>query len=125
MARWSLCVLLLMPLSFVAQKKDEAKVILAQPFGVAPGKTTKVVLRGLKLDGAKEVRVGKGAVKLLKKGKVPVPQMMEAAQVGDTQVEIELTPPQDATGEIEVSVVVSDKESATRKVLIDRVAPVA
>src|SRR5262245_26321915 len=76
-----LCALLLAPLSVaVAQKKDkpkdQPKVILAQPFGVAPGKATKLTLRGLKLDNAKEVRAGKGTIKLLKKGKVAVPQQM-------------------------------------------------
>jgi hypothetical protein len=124
-------MLLLVPLSVaVAQKKDkpkdEAKVILAQPFGVAPGKTTKLTLRGLKLDGAKEVKASKGTAKLLKKGKVAVPQMMEAKDVGDSQVEAELTLPADVTGEeVEVTVVVSDEVKATRKVFIDRTPPVA
>src|SRR5205823_2087388 len=95
---------------------DPAKVILARPFGVAPGKTTKLTLRGLKLENAKEVKASKGTVKLLKKGKVPVPQMMEAAAVGDSQVEAELTLPADVSG---------DDVEVTGKVLIDRTPPVA
>lgn len=126
-----LSLLLLVPLSVaVAQKKDkpkdQTKVILAQPFGVAPGKTTKLTLRGLKLENAKEVSVSKGTIKLLKKGKVAVPQQMEAASVGDSQVEAELTLPDDVAGdEVEVTVVVSDDVKASRKVQIDRTAPVA
>src|SRR3954469_1220594 len=114
MRSFLLCVLLLGPLSVaVAQKKNKAraepKVILAQPFGAAPGKATKLTLRGLKLENAKEVKASKGAVKLLKKGKVAVPQMMDAASVGDSQVEAELTLPGDVAGdEVEVTVVVSD-----------------
>ena len=55
MRAYLLCLLLLAPLpAAVAQKKDKPKdgpkVFLAQPFGVAPGKTTKLTLRGLKLD---------------------------------------------------------------------------
>ena len=32
--------------------KDQPKVLVANPLGLVPGKTTKVVLRGLKLDTA-------------------------------------------------------------------------
>ena len=131
MRRILLCLMLLAPLPVaVAQKKDkpkdQAKVILAQPFGAAPGKTTKLTLRGLKLEDAKEVKASKGTVKLLKKGKVAVPQMMEAKDVGDSQVEAELTLPADAAGDdVELTVVVSDELKATRKVFIDRTPPVA
>jgi hypothetical protein len=132
MRHFLLCVLLLAPLASVAQqkkdkgKKDQAKVILARPFGVAPGKTTKVVLRGLKLENAKELRVSKGTIKLLKKGKAAVPQQMDAASVGDSEVEADLTLPGDVAGdEVEVTVEVSDELKASRKLLIDRVAPVA
>src|SRR4051812_42766416 len=98
MRRFLLCLLLLSPLpAAVAQKKDkpkdQPKVILAQPFGVAPGKATKLTLRGLKLDAAKEVRVAKGSVKLLKKGKAAVPKDLEAARVGDSTVDVEVTLP--------------------------------
>src|SRR3954453_18173207 len=114
MRRLLLCVLMLAPLSAaVAQKKDkdkakdQPKIILARPFGVAPGKATKLTLRGLKLENAKEVRASKGTVKLLKKGKAPVPQQMEAASVGDSQVEVELTLPADVSGDdVEVTVAV-------------------
>jgi hypothetical protein len=131
MRRLLLCVLMLAPLSDASQKKDkdkakdQPKIILARPFGAAPGKATKLTLRGLKLENAKEVRASKGTVKLLKKGKAPVPQQMEAASVGDSQVEVELTLPADVSGDdVEVTVVVGDA-TATRKVFVDRVAPVA
>jgi hypothetical protein len=87
-------VLLLLPLPLAQPKKpapkDLPKVLLATPFGVVPGKTSKLMLRGLKLDSAKEVRVvPKGSVKLLKKSKAPPPPQQDAERVGDSVVEVE------------------------------------
>lgn len=119
-------ILLPMPLLLAQGKKpkpkDEPKVILARPFGVVPGKTTKLTLRGLKLEKAKEVKINpKGSVKLLKKGKVGVPQQMEAARVGDSEVEVEITLPQDTPGnDIELTVITPDGAKAVRKVILDR-----
>lgn len=131
MRPYLLCLLLLAPLpAAVAQKKDKPKeapkVILCQPFGVAPGKSAKLVLRGLKLDTAKEVKIAKGEIKLTKKGKAGVPQQMEASRVGDSTAEAEVTLPADVAGdEVELTVVAGDDSSATHKVRIDRVAPIA
>jgi hypothetical protein len=74
-------------------KKEPAAVKIVVPLAVAAGATTKVTVRGLKLDEASEIKTGKGKaqVKLTGKGKATVPNMMDAAAVGDTQVEIELT----------------------------------
>jgi hypothetical protein len=76
-------------------KKDAPKVLLAEPLGVPVDKPTKVTLRGLKLDAATEVRWADpkvtAMVKILNKGKAAVPDKMDAARVGDTQVEVEVT----------------------------------
>ncbi|HKB34854.1 MAG TPA: hypothetical protein VKD72_00275, partial [Gemmataceae bacterium] len=133
MRTFVLPLLLLLPIPFaLAQEKkkdgpkNDPKVILAQPFGLPPGKTTKLALRGLKLDGVKEVKVApKGSVKLLKKGKVAVPQMMEADRVGDTQVEVEVTLPADANADVELTVVNADGKTAVRKMFLDKKPPVA
>jgi hypothetical protein len=103
------------------------KVLLALPFGVKPGATTKITLRGLKLDNLKEVRIApKGTVKLLKKGKAAVPAQMEAARVGDSEVEVEVTLPADTPGEaVQVVAVGPEGESTPHAVLIDRMPPVA
>ena len=74
-------------------KKEPAAVKIVVPLAVAAGATTKVTIRGLKLDQASEVKTGndKAQVKLTSKGKATQPNMIDAAAVGDTQVEIELT----------------------------------
>jgi hypothetical protein len=123
-------VLLLLPLPLlVAQPKqpmpkDQPKVLMALPFGIAPGKTSKLVLRGLKLDTATEVRLaGKGSVKLLKKSKAAVPAQQDAGRVGDSQVEVEVALPADVMGDrVELTVVTPAGSSAAHKVLIDRAA---
>ena len=54
--------------------KDRPKIIVAGPLGLKPGKPTKLLLRGLKLDEATEIRLHdpKGSAKILSKGKAPV-----------------------------------------------------
>ncbi len=109
------------------EKKDGPQVIVAVPLGVAPGKTTKVMLRGLKLDAATEVRVGtaKATAKVVGKGKATVPNMQEAKHVGDTQVEAEVTLPADAEeGTVELTVVTPAGVSAPHKLLVEKTIPV-
>jgi len=106
--------------------KDEPKVLMSLPFGVKPGGASRVTLRGLKLDGAKEVRVApKGTAKLLKKGKSPPPPQMTADKVGDSQVEVELTVPADSPGDtVQVVVVGPTGQSKPHPVRIDRTPPI-
>ena len=122
--------LLVLPALALAQPKqpdpkDAPRVLMALPFGVAPGKATKVTLRGLKLDAAKEVRFEdkavKGTIKLSSKGKTGVPKDMEAARVGDTQVEIEITVPDGVAGDtVSLVVVTPGGDSMPHKLLLDR-----
>ncbi len=124
---------LLLPVSLLLAQpkkpaaKDQPKVLMAAPFGVAPGKTSKLTLRGLKLDSAKEVRVApKGSVKVLKKSKAPPPPQQDAARVGDSVLEVELALPADVPGEhVELTVVTPAGASAAHRALIDRTPPVA
>jgi hypothetical protein len=76
-------------------QKDKPAVKLAVPLAAAAGATTKVTLRGARLDEASDVRCKNddAQIKLVKKGKAAVPNMLDAAAIGDTQVEIELTLP--------------------------------
>ena len=109
--------------------KDAPRVLMAMPFGVAPGKATKVTLRGLKLDAAKEVRFAdkatKGTIELLTKGKAGVPPQMEAARVGDTQVEIEITLPAGVAGDsVALVVTTPGGDTVPHKLLLDRKAVV-
>jgi hypothetical protein len=129
MHRVLLVVLVLSPVVTAQPKKpmpkDQPKVLMATPFGLSPGKTSKLALRGLKLEGAREVRIApKGSVKLLKKSKVPVPPQQEASRAGDSQVEVEVTLPADLPGETILLTVVTATGTGTHKVLIDRTPPV-
>src|SRR5688572_8225481 len=82
-------------------KKDQPKVIVAVPLSVSPGATTKVTIRGLKIDTATEVRLQTATAKLLKTAKTPVPNNQEPTRLGDSLVEIEVTLPADLpSGEI-------------------------
>jgi hypothetical protein len=106
------------------EAKDLPKVVVAFPMGLAPGKETKIVLRGLKLDEVTEVRLHdpKGSsVKVVGKGKAPPPGKEEAARVGDTQLEIQATlSPEFPGGVIPVSVVTPAGESPVHPLLVDR-----
>ncbi len=111
MSRLSLAVLL-MPVLLAQPKKPEPKdaprVLVALPLGLAPATSSKITLRGQRLDTVSEVRLpgAKGSVKLLKKGKIAVPNMQKPEKVGDSEVQIELTLPVDvAEGTLAVEVV--------------------
>jgi hypothetical protein len=101
--------------------KDGPKAVLALPLGIPAGASTRVILRGRKLDTASAVRCtdDKVAVKVLSKGKANVPNQMDAAQVGDTQVEVEVTVPADFTGDALLIVVTPAGESPPHRVLVD------
>ncbi|HZT81060.1 MAG TPA: PPC domain-containing protein [Gemmataceae bacterium] len=97
------------------------------PLGAAPGKATKLTVRGHKLDAATAVRFpdSKATGKVLSKGKAPVPNMQDAKQVGDTQVEIEVTLPADGLGETVSFVVLTPAgETPPHRLLVDGQPPV-
>ena len=95
------------------KKKDEDKgprVTMVSPLAVAPGAAATLKVRGLRLAEATEVRppeakpAGKAVIK--SQGKAEMSQGLEAAEVGDTQVEVELTvPPETPPGALAVVVV--------------------
>ena len=101
----------LLPLLLVAphslgQPKDKPKDPPPKPlyslqFAADPGKTTKLTVRGVRLDTATEVRLGepKSTGKIGGKGrKTPIPTQMSAEVVGDTEIDIEVTLPADVPG---------------------------
>ena len=75
--------------------KKAPQIIVMTPLGAAVGSTTKVTLRGLRLDTVSEVRCREPGVgiKVLSKGKVGVPNQMDPNKLGDTQVEVEIKIP--------------------------------
>jgi hypothetical protein len=106
--------------------KSEPRVLFAIPLGAAPGKTSKLTLRGNGLDNAKDVKIldGKGSVKILSKGKAGVPDK-NPDKVGDTQIEIELKLNDKLTGDsVSLVVVTPNGETKPHAVLIEMVLPV-
>jgi Bacterial pre-peptidase C-terminal domain len=101
-----LCACSLWPLVLLAAQvtkpdpKDQPRILVSVPLGVTPGKTTKVTLRGLKLDTATALRFADARVagKILSKTKVAVPTQQEPARLGDTQIEAEIIVPADLKG---------------------------
>lgn len=92
----------------VQAEKPQPHVLVAAPCCVAAGATTRLVLRGLQLDQASEVRLVErgGTVRLLSQDKAPLPAKQDANRVGDTQVEIELSLALDAApGTVSLEVV--------------------
>lgn len=92
------------PPAHAQEKKDDAKndtprVVLVAPLGVPAGSTATVKVRGVRLADATAVKFPDAkppiTATVKSKGKAELPQGMDAAQVGDTQVEVELTVPGD------------------------------
>jgi hypothetical protein len=100
-----------------AKPENLPKVAVAIPMAVVVGTTTKIVLRGKKLDTATEVRCPSSAVKvkLLKKGTAG-----DIARVGNTQAEIEVSLPADfADSTIALTVVSATGVSNSHRILVD------
>jgi len=109
-----------------AQQKP-AQLVLADPFVVQAGKQTKVTLRGLRLEGVTAVRCHepKSLARLLgKPTKAGVdPKLLN--QLGDMQIEIEVTAAPDSVGsDVSVSVVTSAGESLPLRLLVEDGSPV-
>lgn len=102
-------------------------VQLANPVGVLPGTTGKVLLRGFRLDETKEVKCsdGKSRAKVLGARNADNLNQQDAKKVGDRQVEIELTVPADApAGELGLTVVTPKGESAPFQLYVGGEFPV-
>ena len=102
MRRALLLLVVAAPLAAQDAKKPDAKdplrVVCAVPLAVAPGFKGKVLLRGVKLDEATEVRAGdpRAKVKLVGKPKKSAgPKGYPAERVGDSEAEVELELPKD------------------------------
>ncbi len=101
--------------------KAPPKVAMCAPLAVPIDATTKVIVRGWGLEGAKEIRSSSPqvAVKIIASGKAPIPNKQDAKQIGDTQVELEVVVAKDTqAGEVELTVVQPDGESQPHKLLL-------
>lgn len=117
-------------------KPNERPVVLMTiPLAIPRGSTTRVTLRGQRLDGATMVKsLTPGVeVKIVGQGNAAVPNTLKSERVGDRQIEVELTVPAiDATkpdgaggaGEVELVVVTPKGESKPFAVLVGGEFPV-
>ncbi len=105
--------------------KMEPRVIFTVPLGAAPGKTTRITIRGSNLDDAKEVKLqgAQGSVKILSKGKAAVPDK-NPEKVGDTQIEIELKLAAKPDQPVALIVVTPAGETKPHPILVETVLPV-
>lgn len=104
------------------------QVLLAVPLGAVTGQTTKIILRGQRLEGATEVcaRNAEVQAKVLSSAKADPPNGLSADQVGDTQVEIEVTIPEAMDcREVALRVTTPTGESEPLKIPVDQVSPTA
>lgn len=73
--------------------KEVPRIAMCSPLFVAAKPTSKVVIRGWKIEAASEVVCDSPhvAIKILSKGAAAVPNKQDAKQIGDQQIEIEVT----------------------------------
>jgi hypothetical protein len=107
------------------EKKAVPRVVVVVPLGAAPGKTTKLTIRGSALDKATEVKVegGKGTAKIVGKGPAPVPDK-NPDKVGDTQVVADVTLEKVEGASVTLVVVTPDGETKPHPLLVEAQLPV-
>ncbi len=95
---------------------------------VEPGKTTKLVVRGLRLDSATGIQMQepKSSAKLIGKAKkVPVPANATPDQQGDSEIEIEITLPKEVVGHVvPFSVIGPGGESKPHQLIVKDDTPI-
>lgn len=105
-----------------AESKDTPRVLHAVPLAAAPGFKGKVLLRGLKLDDATEVKATnpKATVQLVgKPKKAGPPKDYPAEKAGDTELELELELPKDFTADHVSLAITNPKGTSLFKLLVD------
>ncbi len=90
------------------EKKEIAKVLYSVPLVAPTGKKSKFYLYGTGIENLSEVKVasGKGTIKIINKGKpAGIPNNYPANKLGNTECEIEVDLPNDATGPLSLVLV--------------------
>lgn len=104
------------------KKTPPPQIVVAVPLAVEQDKTTKLTLRGLNLDGVTEVRPHEPRTKAKLLGavkKIPVPNNMNAARIGDAEIEIEITLPKEVAGSlIPISLIGPGGESKPHSLIV-------
>lgn len=110
-----------------AKKETPPRFTVAWPLGVVPAKTTRLTLRGFKLDTATTVRVHdpKGSARLLGKRKVGA-RPQDVGRIGDTEADVEVILSAGYPGRTVTVAPVSDAgEGPGQPLLVERVPVVA
>lgn len=98
------------------------KIIGAFPFALSAGETNKFKVRGLSLTNANALRfpaAEKLAAEIKSRGKATVPEKADAKKVGDNQLEVELTLPNDfPPGDLAFFVSTSDGDTGTNQLRV-------
>lgn len=93
-------LLLLVGLLPAQEKKEPPQAKVVAPFGIVRGTTTTVIIRGLNLSDATEIRFPDlkpaPVIKIKSKGAAPGADKVSVDKIGNTQLEVELTLPPDA-----------------------------
>ena len=80
------------------KKPDPPTITMAVPFAVVTGSTNKIVIRGLSLTNASEIRFPFGqnlTGEITSRGKAAVPDKGDPKKLGDTQIEVQFVLPDD------------------------------
>ena len=123
------CLFALGPLIAPAEdaKPVPPKVALCSPLAVASGATTKVTLRGWLVDKAAAVKCDneKVTLKIVSQGAAAIPGKQDAKQIGDQQLELEITVAEGvAPGRVLLTIVAPDGESKPHALLVGGDLPV-
>jgi len=114
------------------KKPESPRIAMCSPLAVAPGTTAKIILRGWHLDKVTEVRSSQVGVviKVLSNGTAAIPAKQDAKQIGDQQIELEITTAETfeftkndgaadyAQNAVNLTVIAPDGESAPHKLLV-------
>jgi hypothetical protein len=127
-SRWvgsaSLLILcLFVPLVHAADEKKDAKktepprITMAIPFGVTRGATNKIIIRGLSLTNATQIRFlssSNVSAEIKSRGKANLADKADPKKFGDTQVEVAIVlPPEVEAGDLPFLIVTPDGDTNT------------
>ncbi len=118
-----------LPLAFADEAKPPTppRVAMCHPLAVASGASTKVTLRGWLVDHATAVKCNndKVTLKILSQGAAAIPNKQDAKQIGDQQLELEITVANEVgAGQVDLIVVAPEGESPMHALLIGGEQPV-
>ncbi len=108
-------------------KPEAPRIALATPFAVSRNGTTKVTVRGWKLNRDIEARtkIGNVGLRMIKHDNANIPNGQDAKLIGDSQVELEVTiPPEIAIDTLPITFIAAGVESSPYSLLVGGRFPV-